>query len=89
MPTIKLTKSFKKSYKKLSEEDKNIFKIVLEKLANNEVLDKKYRDHSLMGKLKKYRECHLRPDLLLIYQKQQDGLILICIDIGKHSDLFG
>ena len=49
---IEFAKSFKKSYKKISAENKKIFKAVLKKLANNEILEPKYKDHYLAGKTK-------------------------------------
>ncbi|ECC1461956.1 type II toxin-antitoxin system YafQ family toxin, partial [Campylobacter coli] len=51
-------------------------------------LERKYKDHKLKGEFKELRECHVKPDLLLIYQKQDDKLILTCINIGSHSELF-
>lgn len=88
MLTIKFAKSFKKSYKKLTQDEKEIFKRVSRKLANNETLEPKYKDHNLLGRLKDYRECHLKPDLLLIYKKLETELILYCVEIGSHSELF-
>ena len=52
MMKIDFSKSFKKSYKKISAENKEIFKAVLKKLANNEILEPKYKDHYLAGKKK-------------------------------------
>lgn len=88
MMKIDFAKSFKKSYKKLSAEDKELFSKISLRLANNESLEQKYNDHALKGKYLGFRECHLKPDLLLIYQKQEDKLILYCLDIGSHSELF-
>lgn len=88
MLKIDFAKSFKKSYKKLSKQDKELFAEVSLKLANNEILEPKYNDHALKGEYLGFRECHLKPDLLLIYQKQEDRLILYCLDIGSHSELF-
>lgn len=48
----------------------------------------RYKTHALKGVYKGYKECHIKPDLLLIYQKQDDRLILYCLDIGTHSELF-
>ena len=52
-------------------------------------LDDKYRDHTLIGNWKGYRECHLEPDWLLIY-KVEDGAVklLRLARLGSHSDLF-
>ena len=52
MMKIDFSKSFKKSYKKISAENKEIFKAVLKKLANNEILEPKYKDHYLVEKTK-------------------------------------
>lgn len=85
---IELSNRCKKRLKKLDAEKKEIFREIVEKLANNEVLDPKYHDHALKGEYVNFRECHLKPDLLLIYQKQDDKLILYCLNVGSHSDLF-
>ena len=59
-----------------------------EKLFNEEVLEKKYNDHSLIGKYKCFRECHLKPDWLLIYIIDKEQKSLILTRMGSHSDLF-
>lgn len=87
MMKIEFAKSFKKSYKKISAENKEIFKAVLKKLANNEILEPKYKDHYLVGKYKGFKECHLKPDLLLIYKVEKEKLTLYCVNIGSHSEL--
>ncbi|MDI9349625.1 MAG: type II toxin-antitoxin system YafQ family toxin [Candidatus Symbiobacter sp.] len=55
-------------------------------LINDTQLPPKYRDHALMGKWHGYRECHLRPDLLLIYKKP-DATSLVLHGLGSHSQL--
>ncbi|QIX87213.1 type II toxin-antitoxin system RelE/ParE family toxin [Campylobacter ureolyticus] len=82
------SKNFKTSFKKLTTQQKDLTINLLEKLAKDETLDKKYKDHQLKGKLKNFRDCHIMPDLVLIYKKDDDILILEAIDIGKHSKLF-
>lgn len=82
------SKNFKTSFKKLTAQQKDLTINLLEKLAKDETLDKKYKDHQLKGKLKNFRDCHIMPDLVLIYKKDDDILILEAIDIGKHSKLF-
>ncbi len=57
-------------------------------LANGKSLNKKYKDHKLTGQLKEFRECHLAPDILLIYQIDDNVLILTLVSIGNHSKLF-
>ena len=42
------------------------------RLSENEILEKKYNDHKLKGNFKGCRECHIKPDLLLVYKKQDD-----------------
>ena len=59
---------------------------VVNKLANNETLHPKYRDHSLMGEWKPCRNCHVEPDWLLVYYS--DSNILRLERAGSHSDLF-
>ncbi|PAF50233.1 type II toxin-antitoxin system YafQ family toxin [Helicobacter sp. 13S00477-4] len=85
---VELTKEFKKSFKKLSIKDKNSTLYIIEKLSNGKTLDPKYKDHKLKGEYKDFRECHIKPDLLLIYKIQEKLLSLACIDIGSHSELF-
>lgn len=82
------TNSFKRSYKKLrltDEEDLAYIDIIYNLLCNIKLVEK-YKDHQLIGKLKKFRECHIKPDLLLIYMIEDKTLKLV--DIGSHSELF-
>ena len=65
-----------------------VTKKIINKLLNNEILESKYKDHKLIGKYAGFRECHIKPDLLLIYKKENNALILVCIAIVSHSDLF-
>ena len=60
---------------------------VLSCLCNDEVLPEKYRDHALTGDWNGCRDCHVRPDLVLIYEYQNHDLILH--RLGPHSELFG
>ena len=83
------TNSFKKDYKKLSMQDKEIVKKVVTILANGEELTKEYKDHKLIGNYLGCRECHLRPDLLLIYRIDNNILELALTRVGSHSKLFG
>ena len=48
----------------------------------------RYRDHQLKGNFKEYRECHIQNDILLMYQKIDDVLILLLVNIGSHAELF-
>ena len=82
------TKKFKRSFKKLrlKDSDETIYIDMVSKLLNGIPLDKKYKDHFLKGNPEQYKECHLKPDLLLIYRAYKDEVQLI--DIGSHSELF-
>lgn len=85
---FKVTKKFEKQYKKLSMNDKNLTCLIIEKLFNDEILKPKYKDHKLKGEYKDFRECHIKPDLLFIYQKQIHIPSLIALAIGTHDELF-
>lgn len=61
---------------------------VVNKLADREILDEKYRDHELSGDFKGLRECHITPDWLLVYQVMENELVLYLSRTGTHSDLF-
>jgi len=56
-------------------------------LAEDLLLPEKYRDHSLAGNWRDHRECHLKPDRLLIYRKP-DADVLQFVRMGSHSELF-
>lgn len=86
--TIELAKSFKKSFKKLTPKEQELFSKISKRLANGESLEPKYHDHALKGDYSGFRECHIKPDLLLIYQRQDDKLILYCLNVGSHSEIF-
>ena len=61
---------------------------VVTKLANQEQLDRKYHDHPLSGDYLNFRECHIKPDWLLIYHVDDEELELFLFRTGTHSDLF-
>ena len=61
---------------------------VVNKLAVGEPLEERYRDHLLTGDYGGFRECHITPDWLLIYQVRETELILFLSRTGTHSDLF-
>ena len=86
--TLARTKKFKKSFKKLhlKDNDEATFINIVAKLLNGIALDKKHKDHFLKGYSELYKECHLKPDLLIIYRIHKGELQLI--DIGSHSKLF-
>lgn len=82
------TTSFKKQYKKLANSDKTVVKEVIVMLASNQTLSEKYKDHKLTGNFNELRECHVKPDLLLIYKIDNDILELALVHVGNHNTLF-
>ena len=85
------SRRFKKSYKRVSKQigfKRDVFLSVLKSLTDSVMLDQKYRDHALSGDMLGYRECHLAPDTLLIYEIDDGVLTLTLINIGSHSQLF-
>lgn len=87
---VKFTTQFKKDLKLAKKQNKDIEKLfeVVELLANGEKLDFKYKDHDLSGNYKGTRECHIEPDRLLVYEYQNDVLVLMLYRLGSHSELF-
>lgn len=93
MRMIDRASSFKRDFKR---EAKGRYRAVLDSdlrsvlvaLATDQPLEAKYRDHDLSGDWAGYRECHIKPDLLLIYRKS-DADTLKLARLGSHSELFG
>lgn len=86
---IRYTTQFKKDYKRISQSgiyDINKLQDIVEKLLQNKKLPIKNKDHPLKGKMSGFRECHVSPDWLLIYQ--YSGFDLLLIRTGSHSELF-
>ena len=84
------TSQFKKDYKLAQKRHVDIDELfkVISMLQKQESLPEEKRDHSLVGNYKGYRECHVRPDLLLIYTIKKKELELLLFRIGTHSDLY-
>ena len=89
---IILTSAFKKELKNNKKRNKDLSKLteIVNKLANDIELKKKNRDHRLVNNLRfqNCRECHIEPDWLLVYKKDNNNLFLFLIETGSHSDLF-
>lgn len=87
---IMATGRFKKDLKILIKRgyDMKLMDNIVKKLANNENLPAKNKDHSLSGNYAGLRECHITPDWLLIYEIDKDILYLTLTRTGSHSDLF-
>lgn len=90
MLTIRYHTSFKKDYKKVIKRgyDIKLMEDIIQKLAKNEQLPEKNKDHPLSGNYSGCRECHITPDWLLIYEIDNGELILCLTRTGTHSDLF-
>ncbi len=93
MRTIERSSVFKRDYKRVkamprhSKQVDSLLMTVIELLMIDGVLPEHNRDHALSGNWTKYRECHVKPDLLLIYQKP-DADTLKLVRLGSHSELF-
>ncbi|HID0138757.1 TPA: type II toxin-antitoxin system YafQ family toxin [Campylobacter coli] len=90
MRKINLLRSFKKDYEKVKKQswDLNTIDDVIQCLMNLDVLPTRLKDHALKGVLKDFRECHIKSNLLLIYQKHNNELELNILKLGSHSKLF-
>jgi len=91
MRRIEPTGQFKRDYKREAKGQHRVtldadLKPVLQSLAADQPLESRYRDHALTGEWKDHRDCHVKPDLVLIYQKP-DAESLRLVRIGSHSEL--
>jgi mRNA interferase YafQ len=92
MRTSRPTSRFKWDFKRVragqyGKELDRIFTEILLLLLADEGLPVRYRDHALTGEYRDYRECHLKPDLLLIYRKLDEDMLELT-RLGSHSELF-
>jgi mRNA interferase YafQ len=90
---IEVTSSFKKDLKKLKKRSLYDFEVLRTfvkylSLSGFEGIDKKHYPHKLKGKFAKHNECHVMPDLLLIWLEDKAALKITLIRTGTHSDLF-
>ena len=92
MLKLEFTGRFKKDYKTMIKRGVNPKKLeeLLVLLCNEQTLPEYYRDHNLVNSrnYKDMRECHIEPDWLLVYEIQNDVLVLILYRLGTHSELF-
>lgn len=88
---VVLSRRYKTAHKRVSRHknfDQKVLDEVVNALAAGETLDAKRRDHQLTGGFKDYRECHIKDDILLMYQKHEHILVLLLVDLGSHDSLF-
>lgn len=90
MLTIKYHTLFKKDFKRIKKRGYDISRLekIVELLVNEVPLPEQFKDHNLSGNYNGFRECHIAPDWLLIYQVNNNELVLVLSRTGSHSDLF-
>ncbi len=90
MLKLNLKKSFQKDFDKLllNGFDDSVLNKVILSLRKKEPLDPQFKDHDLGGRWKPYRECPLKPDLLLVCQIKKQENTLFLVRLGSHSELF-
>jgi len=91
MRTIERTTSFKRDFKRIAKSqyahllDGELRQIIIT-LANDQPLQARYHDHALIGNWRHYRDCHIRPDLVLIYRLIDDDRLVLA-RLGSHAQL--
>ena len=91
MRTIEQTGQFRRDFKREAKGPQRQtlqgdFVAIITALANDQLLAEKHRDHALTGTWKDHRDCHVKPDLVLIYRKVA-GDVLQLVRLGSHSEL--
>ena len=91
MRTIEQSGQFKRDLKRETKGPHRVtlakdFVRLVEALAKDEPLPEKHRDHALTGDWKDHRDCHIKPDLVLIYRKRNDAVLQL-VRLGSHSEL--
>ena len=90
MLDVVLSNRFKKDLKLAAKRglDLDALNAIVDQLAAGQPLPDKKRDHALTGDYIGFRECHIRPDWLLVYRADGEDLILFLFRTGSHTDLF-
>ena len=91
MRTISRTVTFKRDFKRETKRRhgsvlEDTLRDALALLIEDQSLPPRYRDHGLTGHWKDHRDCHLKPDLILIY-RLPDAETLELVRLGSHSEL--
>lgn len=91
MRKIERTSQFKRDFKRESKGRYRLtliddFREIVEALADDQDLPERHRDHALTGDWKDHRDCHIRPDLVLIYRKPNSDTLQL-VRLGSHSQL--
>jgi mRNA interferase YafQ len=92
MRRIERTNAFRRDFKREQRgqhrrELEGLLVSAISLLADDKPLPERNRDHALAGEWRDFRECHLKPDLLLLYRKP-DANVLQLVRLGSHSELF-
>ena len=92
MREIDYSSQFQRDYKRESKSPKNKdldkkLESTLDLLCSDSPLSRKYKDHVLKGEYEEIRECHIKPDLLLMYYKTGKTLLTL-VRLGSHAELF-
>lgn len=91
MYQILYTNNFKKNLKKLLKSGnfpREKIENIIDVLSGGEILEPSLNNHKLHGKYIGMYECHIRPDVLLIYEKDNKEKVIILVDMGSHAELF-
>jgi len=90
MLDVYFSAKFRRDYKRIQKQGKDVKRLlaVVDTLAAEKPLERKYKDHAMNGDFIGHRECHIEPDWLLIYKAEPDALLLTLTRTGSHSDLF-
>ena len=91
MRTIEHTGQFKRDYKREAKGQhqttlERVFKKIVKALANDQPLADRHCDHALTGEWKDHRDCHIKPDLVLIYRKPNTERLQL-VRLGSHAEL--
>lgn len=93
MREIEKSSAFKKDFKRIHANPRHrkdidhLLLTAIDLLLIDSDLPKRFRDHGLIGNLYGHRECHIKPDVLLIYKKPNPRILRLA-RLGSHSDLF-
>lgn len=93
MFSVNITGNFKKDLKTLKKHSSNDFEVVRNFVKNLsetgfDGIDKKHKPHKLKGNYSRHNECHILPDLLLIWMEDKTSMTITLVRTGTHSDLF-
>jgi mRNA interferase YafQ len=91
MRIVRHTNRFKRDYRReksgpIGRKLDNLLMEVVDLLARDQPLPRRFFDHALSGEWRDFRDCHVRPDLVLIYRKPDESSLDL-VRLGSHSEL--